>query len=372
MNAPGPGLRASIVIATYNRGERIRRLLDDLEAQSVPASAFEVIVVDDGSKPPARTFLEGLAPVFPFRFLEQANAGAAAARHRGALEARGDVLVVTDDDMVLPPDFMERHLSFHSPGTRRVVLGQIRWPEAVERMPIFERWHAGALKKKQGAPALRPHGDALCTGNVSMRRADYLDVGGFDLTMSRGEDMDLGLRLELAGVEVVPGNEAYVVHDSDHTDFAIWRNRCVQYGRYGLRMARKYPSFPYASPWRPFFANAPVKRPILAFSATFPAAARFLADAVESMALAADSLGLERLALAGVSLLWDVEYFRGLRLEAGSLRETTRSCLDFLELAAQPGQSWPGVGSGTITAGRLASRITGRAWGSSTDRTPDQ
>jgi glycosyltransferase involved in cell wall biosynthesis len=39
----------SVVVATHDRRDRLRRLLDALEAQTLPRERFEVIVVDDGS-----------------------------------------------------------------------------------------------------------------------------------------------------------------------------------------------------------------------------------------------------------------------------------------------------------------------------------
>ena len=52
--------RISVVIATHNRHDSLRRLLSDLAAQDLPATQFEVIVVDDGSKEPAAPKLVGL------------------------------------------------------------------------------------------------------------------------------------------------------------------------------------------------------------------------------------------------------------------------------------------------------------------------
>ncbi|HQR29438.1 MAG TPA: glycosyltransferase [Anaeromyxobacteraceae bacterium] len=357
MSLPPARPRATLVLATFNRGSRLLRLLESLEGQDVGPDAFEVVVVDDGSTPPAREVLEGYRPPYALRLIAQENAGAGAARHRGAEAARGDVLVITDDDMILPPGFLRAHLAHHGPGTRRAVLGRIRWPDAVAGMPLFERWHAEALRKQQTAPSTRVHGDSLCTGNVSMRREDYFAVGGFDASLPRGEDMDLGLRLERAGVEMFPAAEAWVIHDSDHTSFAGWRRKCVRYGEVFLRMSRKYPGLPQANPWRFFFRNAAAKRPVLLLALVHPAVGGAIAGAVERAARAADAAGWERLALNGVSLLWDVEYFRGMRIEAGSLAEALRSASEFIRAAGESGEAWPGVGTAARVTGRALARI---------------
>ena len=48
------GLRVSVVIATYNRQELLRRLLEQLDDQTIGTSHYEVIAVDDGSKEDTR------------------------------------------------------------------------------------------------------------------------------------------------------------------------------------------------------------------------------------------------------------------------------------------------------------------------------
>src|SRR5690348_15978672 len=134
--------RISVVIATFNRHEKLFALLDDLEAQSLAMDQFEVRVVDDGSSVPVT-----VSPRSYALFVErQPNRGAAAARNKGASSARGDILVFVDDDMRLPREFLERHLHAHTRTDRAVVLGRIERDPNL-RMPLFERWHAEMLDR---------------------------------------------------------------------------------------------------------------------------------------------------------------------------------------------------------------------------------
>jgi glycosyltransferase involved in cell wall biosynthesis len=323
---PAPGL--SVVLATFNRAATLARLLRQLSVQTLPPDEFEVILVDDGSTPPVGAAQPALPPVpFCLKLVRQDNAGTPLARHRGMLEARGEIVVVTDDDMQVEPGFLAAHLARHAPGTRRVVVGQIRPSAAVAGMPLFERFHADLLDRWASRPV---RGDILCTGNVSLRRADYQEVGGFDTSLALAEDMELGLRLEQAGVEVVFAEEAFTVHDSDHRDFAAWRRRAFAYGRACLRIGRKLPTLPHADPWRFYFGGALAKRPFVSLALAFPRLGRLLAGAVHRAALASDRVGLERLALRLTGLLWDVEFFRGVRAEAGSLAGTLRARAEYL------------------------------------------
>src|SRR5579859_4414351 len=82
----GEPLRLSVVIATYNRPDLLEKLLAQLEKQTLPSSSFEVIVIDDGSAPPIEPQLKDKPRSLQLRVLSQANAGAAAARHAGAVQ----------------------------------------------------------------------------------------------------------------------------------------------------------------------------------------------------------------------------------------------------------------------------------------------
>jgi GT2 family glycosyltransferase len=339
-----------VVLATFNRPANAERLLQQLAVQTLPPDQYEVVIVDDGSPQPVSEWLPRLEMPCRVKTSRQANAGAAAARHRGVLEARGEILVVTDDDMQVPAEFLAAHLARHVPGSRRVVVGRIRPSSMLSEMPLFERFHADLLDRWS---ARRLHGDALCTGNVSLRRADYLEVGGFDTSFERAEDMDLGWRLEQAGVELVFAEDAFTVHDSDHTDFAAWRRRALSYGRYGVRIGRKFPRLAHASPWRFFFGNALAKRPFVSTVLVAPRLGAALSDMSLWAALAADRLGLEHLALRLTSLLWDLEYFRGVREAIGGFDATVRSCAAFLEAAEATAEPLPGLGRVSLWLGRL-------------------
>ena len=122
--APLPVPTLSVVIATYARPQLLARMLDELEHQTVQPSAFEVVVVDDGSPQPVETGLEGRVFPFAFTLVRQKNAGPAAARDRGALLARGRILMFLDDDMRLPPALLESHLAIHAKEPRAAVLGE--------------------------------------------------------------------------------------------------------------------------------------------------------------------------------------------------------------------------------------------------------
>ncbi len=251
----------SVVVPTHNRPELVERLLVELGRQTVPHDDFEVIVVDDGSKPPVAPRLGALSLPYELRVIAQANAGAAAARDNGARRAKGDILVFVDDDMQMDPTFLEAHRRRHAGSEHMVVFGHIRPDPRLDDMPLFERFHAAMLDRwvedvKAGRASVS--GMNLCTGNVSLRRRDYLDVGGFDVSLARSEDAELGLRLEKHGCTLALAEEAYTFHGSDHTRLQVWLRRAFLYGVYEAKIAQKHPDALGANPWRYLFFVHPL------------------------------------------------------------------------------------------------------------------
>src|SRR5262249_37736976 len=96
--AAAPSL--SLIIAAYNRGPRIGPTLDSVRQQTIAPD--EIIVVDDASTDDSAAWLREHHPEVRLLVREQ-NGGTSVAAHRGAAEAKGEILVFLDhDDELLP------------------------------------------------------------------------------------------------------------------------------------------------------------------------------------------------------------------------------------------------------------------------------
>ena len=325
-------LPCSIVIATFNRSESLLALLGDLTRQTVAPERFEVVVVDDGSKEPVRPLLEARRWPFSLTVLEQTNAGQAAARDRGVRAARGKVIVICDDDMSLPAHFVDAHMRPHERGYG-VVLGLIRPADDLEDKPLFERFHAAQLAgfvrdMRAGKPI---PGAALCTGNVSFQKVWYERVGGFDLTLQRSEDRDLGIRLQRAGARFAFSEDAFTKHRSDHSDLNVWLRRAFLYGVYDARIGRKYPRDAYNDPWHYVLLIHPLSRSLVLTTVLAPEASAKIARLAFRTADHIAKLGLEAVAVKGATVAYTLEYFRGVRSEYTSAADALRGFFSFLQ-----------------------------------------
>lgn len=325
------GLWVSVVIATYDRQDLLRRLLDQLDVQTIDHARYEVIAVDDGSKEDTRQLLADVKTRYAHRIERQQNAGPAVARQRGVDLARGKVIVFLDDDMQVKPTFLEAHLRHHDHDSK-VVLGRLRPDAKIAEMPLFERFYARVLKQQgddfaAGKEKVRGHN--LYTGNVSMPRALFVKVGGFDPQFRALEDEELGIRLEKHGATFDFADDAESVHGSDWTSMQKWMDRAKRDGVFQTKVSRKHPDAPESSPWRHLPNLNPISRPFMGLALSSPSAAGVLANAAIRTASAFDKVGLEPVAIAGCTFVYGLQYYRGVREETGAAKDVAREYAEF-------------------------------------------
>ncbi len=163
----------SVVVPTFNRLLRLKRVLAALADQTVPGDRYEVIVVSDGSTDGTDEYLAS-AP-YPIVVAVQPNAGPAAARNRGAELARAELILFVDDDVIASRDLVEQHLASHSAvgGPELVVIGPMLNPPDF-KMSSWIRWEQAMLYKQYGAMErglFKPTFRQFYTGNASLPRA---------------------------------------------------------------------------------------------------------------------------------------------------------------------------------------------------------
>jgi glycosyltransferase involved in cell wall biosynthesis len=115
-------IKLSVIICSHSpRREYLERTLAGLKAQTLAKDAWELILVDNASKPPiAEGFDLSWHP--QGRHVVEANLGVIHARQRSVAEMRGQWLVFVDDDNVLAEDYLTRVLAIITAGHPRLAL----------------------------------------------------------------------------------------------------------------------------------------------------------------------------------------------------------------------------------------------------------
>jgi GT2 family glycosyltransferase len=218
---------ATVVIPTFNRWTTLRRCLDALAAQSVGADTIEVIVVDDGSTVDGSTELSSRRWPFEVAVLRQSNKGPAAARNRALARASAPLTVFVNDDTILEPDAIERHVTLQAASREpTMVLGRFDFDPEFASTPLGGMLTIGCHLFQYSMLRSGDRADYhfVYTCNLSVPTA-AARAAGFDesFTGPAGEDLDFGLRLQNEGFSLLFDGAIGAVHDHRLTVASLTR-----------------------------------------------------------------------------------------------------------------------------------------------------
>jgi glycosyltransferase involved in cell wall biosynthesis len=217
--------RLSVVICTYNRRALSARAVESLVAQTVDASEFEVVLVDNNSTDGTFEWGTEFARSYPsLRVFRETNQGLSFARNRGVEEARAPVVAFLDDDAVAVPEWVDALLKAFSSGPKNTVAvaGRIELEWSRPRPSWLPDEATGWLGFFSLSPERRemyPGKDNLRGGNMAVERKALIDVGMFDTRLGRSkaglmgnEEVEFQRRLERLGRYMAYSHDAVIYH----------------------------------------------------------------------------------------------------------------------------------------------------------------
>lgn len=135
--------RLTVILPTHNpHAGRLARTLAGLRNQSLDAGQWELFVVDNASRAPV-----SLPPDAPSqaKVITETQLGLSHARYRGFTEARGEFVVLVDDDNVLDADYLTQVIKLFDAHPRVGVLGGKSRPEFEATPPAWTTEFHGLL-----------------------------------------------------------------------------------------------------------------------------------------------------------------------------------------------------------------------------------
>ena len=229
----------SIILATFDRPDGLQQCLHDLHQLRV-THPLEIIVVDNHP-------VSGLTPPvvahFPeVKLVSEPRQGLAYARNAGIRVAKGHIIVMTDDDVIPPPDWLEKLITPFARQDVMAVTGNVL-PAELETGPqrLFEAYGGlgRGFERREVDEAwfekfrLRavPTWTLGATANAAFRATifQHPDIGLMDealgpgLPSGVGEDTYLFYKILKAGYTIVYEPSAYLQHTHRRTDEALRR-----------------------------------------------------------------------------------------------------------------------------------------------------
>jgi GT2 family glycosyltransferase len=187
----------ALAVPTYGRDEVLIATLNSCLA--LAPRADEILVIDQTPRhaPDAARALEALAAAGELRWLQHEQPSIPAAMNRALLEARSEVVLFIDDDVLPAPGLVGGHRAAHEAGRGPVVAGQVLQPG--ERPEPLVDPHFGFRSS-----TAQETSDAMA-GNLSVTRGFALAIGGFDENFVGAAyrfETDFAARARAAGARV--------------------------------------------------------------------------------------------------------------------------------------------------------------------------
>lgn len=207
----------TVVIPAYNEEKTIEKCIRSLKNQTIK---LEIIIVDDGS----RDQTIAISKAIGVKTFQQNHKGPGTARNLGARNAKGNILVFVDADMVFDSDYVSELIK---PITSGEAIATCHWNEMVANWhnpwARCQTWYFGHPDKRRTPYAVFPPGNVY----RAVRKDFFLDSGCFAKNEGRGDDGSVARR---TGVKAKRVTSAICYHRNveglgDLFKEAIWRGR---------------------------------------------------------------------------------------------------------------------------------------------------
>jgi len=213
----------SLIIPTYNRIDKLTKVIQALESQTLAKSKFEVIIVDDGSTDATEETIAQYAQhtKMNLKYLRQKNMKQGAARNNGLKTASMPLVAFIGDDIIPSANFLEEHLKRHNNQNyngKLAVIGHTMWPDYIKVTPFMHFVHEYGYQF--GFSIMEDGGNLpfnfFYTSNISLGKTMLANQKIFfdeDFGVYGWEDIELGFRLHQDGMRLCFEPRATAVHE---------------------------------------------------------------------------------------------------------------------------------------------------------------
>lgn len=229
----------SFIVPVFNRPDEVDELLASLVAQT--EKDFEVIIVEDGSTVPCREVCDKYSDRLALSYYAKPNSGPGQSRNYGAERARGDMLIVLDSDVVVPPGYVKAVSqslaeapcdAFGGPDRAHPAFTPVQKAISYSMTSFFTTGGIRGGKKKLDKFYPRSF-------NMGVAAEAYRRLGGFS-AMRFGEDIDFSIRIYEAGLRCRLIPQAWVWHKR-RTDFRKFFRQVYNSGIARINLSKRHP-----------------------------------------------------------------------------------------------------------------------------------
>jgi len=217
----------SIIIPALNEEKHIGMCLASIRDMDLSKDSYEVILSDNGSTDKTREIAESFKGSLNLRVLVSPGVKVAELRNIGVKNSRGEILAFVDADCTVHQDWLNNAVKYFADQSIAAVgYGHEIPPECTW---IEKTWDLNG-KRKLGPTKTLP------SGNMIVRRKSFMEVGGFDSSLTTNEDFDLCYKLRSKGFQIFSSPEIRAVHWGFPKDLSAFYKRELWHGTNVLKV----------------------------------------------------------------------------------------------------------------------------------------
>lgn len=209
----------TVTVSSYNRDDKVAQTLQRLfESDLDGFRKIELIVVDDGSPRPVADVIERLDEIperFDLRLVRQENSGIGATRNRGFREARSNLVLFLDDDILVKRETLREVVEAHKRHSGGAIFGSYPFiSHETESLEQFARLLYGYDDITAEENYVRV--EALTSGLLAVDKAKFGENKSFyrdDMTIPAAEEYEVISRFHQLGIPIFRAQHISAIHN---------------------------------------------------------------------------------------------------------------------------------------------------------------
>jgi len=228
--------QCSIILCTRNRASQLETTLRAFQAVTVPDGwRVELLVADNGSVDRTAEVVRAAShPSIEIRRVYEPRPGKSRAQNTAMAQARGEVLLFTDDDVEPAASWVENMARPLLEKRCEAVVGRILLAEHLRR-PWFTPMHSIWLAEAREPD---PAASGLVGASMGIHRSVFDIIDTFDEELGPGasgfgEETLVGLQMKEAGMRIRPVSDTFLIHHPDPSRLlrCNWLASAARFGR---------------------------------------------------------------------------------------------------------------------------------------------
>jgi glycosyltransferase involved in cell wall biosynthesis len=229
--------KISVIIPVYNGEKTLKQCLDSVLNQNY--KNYEVIVVDNNSTDRTKEIIKEFQKKEKgknkkIKYLFESKQGRGAARYKGEINSKGEIILMTDSDCIVPKNWVQEIIEPIIKDKQIAVQGTIK--------PIFTNYWSDHIQKEIDEQIIKKKKEEkiekIMTGNFAIKKDILKKIGYTNPNLIYNEDTDLEIRFKIKKYPI-SFKKYSVLHNHPNTAIIVFK-KFLKRGEWNSRINKKY------------------------------------------------------------------------------------------------------------------------------------